>query len=185
MGPTMKMIDPALHSRPSKKPKCPCCGWKCLLLLLVLFLLWIILAVICYFILISGTEEHSSKEFTELNRKVIHKSVYGDVDLTPNKKDWGTVRDKKRTKQRFIHKTPGWKLTLIPSLLLLPLGFIPGMGSFVLARRRLGAEDDTGDRLQCAFVFLVFCCLGYLAYKLMIFMHGYSRAEEELSEIEA
>merc|ERR1712098_15297 len=148
-----------------------CCGLKCLLLLGGLFLFWIILAVICYFILISDTDGNSSEEFTELNRAVIHKSVYGDVDLTPNKKDWGTVRDKKRTKQRFIHKTPGWKLSLLPSLLLLPLGFIPGMGSFVLVRRRLGAgaEDDTGDRLQGAFAFLVFCCLGYLAYKLMVF----------------
>merc|ERR1711900_153619 len=125
------LVAPMQHSelsRPSRN-RCPsCCGWRLVFLLFVLVVLYLILAVILYCIATHNDDSSTPGEFVEEKRKVIHKSGLSE-------KVESRELDKRTNNRRVVIKKTGWKLNFLPTLLLMPLSFIPGMGSLTMRRR--------------------------------------------------
>merc|ERR1711964_431773 len=107
----------------------------------ILCFLYLILSIICFYI-VTFDHDSSPGEFFERKRTVVHKKGLSE-------KVESRELNKRTNKPRFVVKKAGWKLDFIPSLLLIPVSFIPGMGAIVF-RRRLCDLDPPTERRRLA-----------------------------------
>merc|ERR1711964_681217 len=108
------------------------CSLRFAFLAFVLCFLYLILSIICYYIA-TFDDDSLPGEFVEMKRTVTHKKDHLLSEPTEQELNART------NKRRVVVKKTGWKLNFIPTLLLMPFGFIPGAAHFM--RRRLGGID--------------------------------------------
>merc|ERR1711964_691641 len=127
----------------------------------VIIVLYLILCVICYYI-VSFNDDHSpTGEFVEEQRTVIKKKAL-------HEKPTDRELSQRTTDRRVSVHEAGWKLNFGLPLLLIPLSFIPGMGSLMIRRRLCNLDvpsEEHGRRLaaqkpgQISWMTLILQCL--------------------------